>query len=82
MTRTCKAIVMDPEDLDSVGVHKNVCILDFAGLYPSMMVAYNTSWETKVKPVRKEMTISSVMVTNSAKSQEVSSCRYELDVWR
>ena len=44
------AIVMDPEDLDSVGVHKNVCILDFAGLYPSMMVAYNTSWETKVKP--------------------------------
>jgi DNA polymerase elongation subunit (family B) len=44
------AIVMDPEDLDSVGAHKNVCILDFAGLYPSMMVAYNTSWETKVKP--------------------------------
>ena len=27
-----------------------MCILDFAGLYPSMMVAYNTSWETKVKP--------------------------------
>ena len=44
------AIVMDPEELDSVGAHKNVCILDFAGLYPSMMVAYNTSWETKVKP--------------------------------
>jgi DNA polymerase elongation subunit (family B) len=44
------AIVMDPEDLDSIGAHKNVCILDFAGLYPSMMVAYNTSWETKVKP--------------------------------
>lgn len=44
------AIVMDPEELNSVGLHKNVCILDFAGLYPSMMVAYNTSWETKVKP--------------------------------
>jgi DNA polymerase elongation subunit (family B) len=34
---------------DSIGLHKNVCILDFAGLYPSVMVAYNTSWETKVK---------------------------------
>jgi len=44
------AIVMDPEELDSVGAHNNVCILDFAGLYPSMMVAYNCSWETKVNP--------------------------------
>ncbi len=43
------AIVMDPDELDTVGLHKNVVILDFAGLYPSMMVAYNTSWETKVR---------------------------------
>lgn len=44
------AIVLDPEELNSVGLHKNVVMLDFAGLYPSMMVAYNTSFETKVKP--------------------------------
>jgi len=43
------AIVMDPEEMGTIGLHKNVCILDFAGLYPSIMVAYNTSWETKVK---------------------------------
>lgn len=42
------AIIMDPEELGSIGLHKNVVILDFAGLYPSMMVAYNTSFETKV----------------------------------
>lgn len=44
------AIIMDPEEMNTIGLHKNVVILDFAGLYPSMMVAYNTSWETKVKP--------------------------------
>ena len=43
------AIVFDPEELDSVGLHKNVVILDFAGLYPACMVASNCSWETKVK---------------------------------
>jgi DNA polymerase elongation subunit (family B) len=44
------AIVLDPEDLGTVGLHKNVVVLDFAGLYPSVMVTYNTSWETKIKP--------------------------------
>ncbi len=44
------AIVLDPEEIGTVGLHKNTVILDFAGLYPSMMVAYNASWETKVKP--------------------------------
>ena len=42
------AIVLDPEEIGSVGLHKNTVILDFTGLYPSMMVAYNASWETKV----------------------------------
>lgn len=43
------AIVLDPEELDSVGVHHWTVILDFAGLYPSIMTAYNTSHETKVR---------------------------------
>jgi len=43
------AIIMDPKEMGTIGLHKNVCILDFAGLYPSIMVAYNTSWETIVK---------------------------------
>lgn len=43
------AIVLDPEELDSVGLHKNVVMLDFSGLYPSMMISFNTSWECKVK---------------------------------
>ena len=44
------AIVFDPEELNSVGLHKNVVMLDFAGLYPSMMEAFNASFETKVEP--------------------------------
>jgi DNA polymerase elongation subunit (family B) len=42
------AIVLDPEELDTVGLHKNVAILDFSGLYPSCMIAANCSFETKV----------------------------------
>tara|TARA_B100000963_G_scaffold361589_1_gene397932 strand:- start:15315 stop:17972 length:2658 start_codon:yes stop_codon:yes gene_type:complete len=42
------AIVLDPEELGTVGLHKNVTMLDFSGLYPSMMVAFNTSHETLV----------------------------------
>ena len=44
------AIVLDPEELGTIGLHKNVAILDFAGLYPSMMLTFNTCWTTKVKP--------------------------------
>jgi len=42
------AIVLDPEKLGTIGLHKNVVMLDYSGLYPSMMVAFNASWETKV----------------------------------
>jgi len=44
------AIIMDPEEMGTIGLHKNVVILDYAGLYPSVMKAFNTSWETKVPP--------------------------------
>jgi len=33
-----------------VGLHENVGIFDFAGLYPAIMVAKNASHETKVRP--------------------------------
>ena len=44
------AIVLDPEELDSVGLHDWTVILDFAGLYPSIMCAYNTCHSSKVRP--------------------------------
>jgi DNA polymerase elongation subunit (family B) len=44
------AIVLDPEELDSVGLHDWTVILDFAGLYPSIMEAFNTCHSTKVRP--------------------------------
>jgi len=47
------AIVFDPEELGTIGLHKNVVIVDFAGLYPSMMISYNTSFETLV-PIGEE----------------------------
>lgn len=43
------AIVLDPEELGTIGLHKNVTMLDFSGLYPSMMIAFNTSHETLVR---------------------------------
>ena len=44
------AIVLDPEELDSVGLHDWTVILDFAGLYPSIMCAYNTCHSSKLRP--------------------------------
>ena len=42
----------DDDDVytDSVGVHDWTVILDFAGLYPSMMISQNTCPSTKVRP--------------------------------
>ena len=41
------AMIYDPLSEDTNGLHLNVAAFDFAGLYPSMMVARNISWETK-----------------------------------
>ena len=40
---------------DSVGVHDWTVILDFAGLYPSMMISQNTCPSTKVRPGMKHL---------------------------
>lgn len=41
------AMIYDPLSEGTNGLHFNVAAFDFAGLYPSMMVARNISWETK-----------------------------------
>ena len=41
------AMIYDPLSEQTQGLHLNVAAFDFAGLYPSMMVARNISWETK-----------------------------------
>ena len=41
------AMISDPLSENTNGLHLNVAAFDFAGLYPSMMVARNISWETK-----------------------------------
>lgn len=41
------AMVYDPLSEGTNGLHLGVAAFDFAGLYPSMMVARNISWETK-----------------------------------
>jgi len=41
------AMIYDPLSESTNGLHLNVAAFDFAGLYPSMMVARNISWETK-----------------------------------
>ena len=41
------AMVYDPLSEDTNGLHLGVAAFDFAGLYPSMMIARNISWETK-----------------------------------
>ena len=41
------AMIYDPMSEQTQGLHLNVAAFDFAGLYPSMMIARNISWETK-----------------------------------
>lgn len=41
------AMVYDPLSENTNGLHFGVAAFDFAGLYPSMMIARNISWETK-----------------------------------
>ena len=41
------AMIYDPLSEGTNGLHLNVAAFDFAGLYPSMMIARNISWETK-----------------------------------
>jgi len=41
------AMIYDPTSEETQGLHLNVAAFDFAGLYPSMMIARNISWETK-----------------------------------
>ena len=41
------AMIYDPMTEQTQGLHLNVAAFDFAGLYPSMMIARNISWETK-----------------------------------
>jgi len=41
------AMIYDPLSEGTNGLHFNIAAFDFAGLYPSMMVARNISWETK-----------------------------------
>tara|TARA_R100000697_G_scaffold116573_1_gene137282 strand:+ start:1374 stop:3041 length:1668 start_codon:yes stop_codon:yes gene_type:complete len=43
------AMIYDPLSEETNGLHLNVAAFDFAGLYPSMMIARNISWETKSK---------------------------------
>jgi len=41
------AMIYDPTEEGTYGLHLDVAAFDFAGLYPSMMIARNISWETK-----------------------------------
>ena len=41
------AMIYDPLSENTNGLHLNVAAFDFAGLYPSMMIARNISFETK-----------------------------------
>ena len=41
------AMIYDPTEEGTYGLHLGVAAFDFAGLYPSMILARNISWETK-----------------------------------
>jgi len=41
------AMIYDPAEEGTNGLHLGVAAFDFAGLYPSMILARNISWETK-----------------------------------
>ena len=53
------AMIYDPLSEQTQGLHLNVAAFDYAGLYPSMMIARNISWETKsVEPTEFAVNIS------------------------
>ena len=41
------AMIFEPEQHNTQGLHLDVAAFDFAGLYPSMILARNISWETR-----------------------------------
>ena len=41
------ALIYEPKEYGTQGLYQNVAAFDFAGLYPSMMIARNISWETR-----------------------------------
>ncbi len=43
------AIVLDPAERDGIGLSSNVAIIDYAGLYPAMMVCKNIDYTTIVR---------------------------------
>jgi len=43
------AMVYDPLSEETNGLHSNVAAFDFAGLYPSMIISRNISWESVSK---------------------------------
>lgn len=45
------AMIYNPKDEGTNGLHLGVAAFDYAGLYPSMMIARNISWETKSREV-------------------------------
>jgi len=51
------AIVIEPE----TGLHENVAVLDFASMYPNLMMKYNLSPDALVKP-NEEFSVESVYV--------------------
>jgi DNA polymerase I len=41
------AMIFEPKEHNTQGLHLNVAAFDFAGLYPSMILSRNISWETQ-----------------------------------
>ena len=50
------AMIFEPGQHGANGLHLNVAAFDFAGLYPSMMISRNISWETR-SPTPTELAV-------------------------
>jgi len=54
------ALIYEPKQYGTQGLYQNVAAFDFAGLYPSMMIARNISWETR-SPVPTEFKVNTLI---------------------
>tara|TARA_R100000152_G_C6780133_1_gene212546 strand:- start:361 stop:2022 length:1662 start_codon:yes stop_codon:yes gene_type:complete len=72
------AMIYDPSVEGTFGLHENVAAFDFAGLYPSITIALNISWETKSE-TETEFGINILTPRDFSEENEVNMLYYKTD---
>ena len=72
------AMIYEPGEHGTNGLHIGVAALDFAGLYPSMILARNISWETR-SPLKTELAVNLMVPRNFSPVSEEKMIYFKTD---